>query len=242
MIDPSLGENNDAPNYRLMILIVEDDQVLNQNIHAALTAEGYQVDQAFDGFIAEKYLKKNSYECVLLDINLPHKNGYELCKSFRQYNTHTPVLLLTAFDELEDKVQGFESGADDYLTKPFYIKELLMRIQALIKRSAGMNNSQQDVLMAGDIIIHQRKKTVERNGQPIRLTPREYQILLRLMQAAGEPVSKQELIREIWGNTFDANTNNIEVFINFLRNKVDKPFATQRIKTKIGYGYYLETE
>lgn len=223
-----------------MILLVEDDKVLNENIREALVAEGYQVDQAFDGFIAEKLLKKGTYHCVILDINLPLKNGYEVCKSFRQFNTTTPVLLLTAFDELEDKVQGFESGADDYLTKPFFIKELLMRVQALIKRSATNSAPANDVIVAGDLVIHQRLKTVSRAGKDIKLTPREYQILLRLVTANGEPVSKQLLIQEIWGSVFDANTNNIEVFINFLRNKIDKPFGKQSIKTKVGYGYYYE--
>lgn len=222
-----------------MILIVEDDKVLNENIRSALEAEGFQVAQAFDGFIAEKLLKKNDYECVILDINLPLKNGYEVCKSFRQYNSSSPVLLLTAFDELEDKVQGFESGADDYLTKPFFIKELLMRISALIKRSARKNEVN-DILVVGDLVVNQRIKSVNRSGKEIKLTPREYQILLRLMLAAGEPVPKQLLIQEIWGSAFEANTNTIEVFINFLRNKIDKPFDKKIIKTKVGYGYYLE--
>jgi DNA-binding response OmpR family regulator len=224
-----------------MILLVEDDKVLNENIREALIAEGYQVDQAFDGFIAEKMLKKGTYQCVILDINLPLKNGYEVCKSFRQFNTTTPVLLLTAFDELEDKVQGFESGADDYLTKPFFTKELLMRVQALIKRSSANNTPLNDVIVAGDLVINQRLKTVTRAGQEVKLTPREYQILYRLVTANGEPVSKQLLIQEIWGSVFDANTNNIEVFINFLRNKIDKPFGKQSIKTKVGYGYYYES-
>ncbi len=223
-----------------MILIVEDDKEINENIRESLMAEGFQVDQAFDGFIAEKFLKKGNYECVILDINLPIKNGYEVCKSFRQYNTSTPVLLLTAFDELEDKVQGFESGADDYLTKPFFVKELLMRVNALIKRSANNSSNKSDTLIAGDLVLNQKSKTVSRSGQDIKLTPREYQILLKLMLATGEPVSKQELIKEIWGSVFDANTNNIEVFINFLRNKIDKPFGKGMIKTKVGFGYYLE--
>lgn len=223
----------------MTILVVEDDTILNQNIKESLTAEKFMVEQAYDGFIAEKLLRKNAYDCVVLDVNIPNKNGFELCQTFRTYNTTTPVLFLTAFDELDDKVQGYESGADDYLTKPFYQKELLMRIQALVKRKTGAQ-SQNDILTWHDIVIRQKTKTVLRNNQELKLTPREYQILVTLLLAKGEVVSKKELIKEIWGSAFDANTNNIEVFINFLRNKVDKPFDKQLIKTKVGYGYYLD--
>lgn len=223
----------------MTILIVEDDTVLNQNIKESLTAESFAVEQAYDGFIAEKLLRKNTYDCVVLDVNIPNKNGFELCKTFRTYNTTTPVLFLTAFDELDDKVQGYESGADDYLTKPFFQKELLMRIRALVKRKASAH-PQNDTLTWHDVVIRQKTKTVFRNNQELKLTPREYQILLTLVLAKGEVVSKKELIKEIWGSAFDANTNNIEVFINFLRNKVDKPFGKQLIKTKVGYGYYLD--
>jgi DNA-binding response OmpR family regulator len=219
--------------------VIEDDTVLNQNIKESLTAEKFTVEQAYDGFIAEKLLRKNIYDCVVLDVNIPNKNGFELCQTFRTYNTSTPVLFLTAFDELDDKVQGYESGADDYLTKPFFQKELLMRIQALVKRK-NTTQPQNNTLTWHDIVIKQNAKTVFRNNQELKLTPREYQILATLVSAKGEVVSKKELIREIWGSAFDANTNNIEVFINFLRNKVDKPFDKQLIKTKVGYGYYLD--
>ncbi len=223
----------------MTVLVVEDDTVLSQNIKASLTAEGFTVEQAYDGFIAEKLLRKNQYDCVVLDVNIPNKNGFELCKSFRTYNTTTPVLFLTAFDDLDDKVQGYESGADDYLTKPFFQKELLMRIQALARRHTAAQ-PQHDTLTWHDVVIRQKNKTVHRANHEVKLTPREYQILLTLVLAKGEVVSKKELIKEIWGSTFDANTNNIEVFINFLRNKVDKPFDKQLIKTKVGYGYYLD--
>lgn len=223
----------------MTILIVEDDTVLNQNIRELLAAENFTVEQAYDGFIAEKLLKKNSYDCVVLDVNIPNKNGFELCKTFRTYNTITPVLFLTAFDELEDKVQGYDSGADDYLTKPFFQKELLLRIQSLLKRHAT-TSPVSDTITWQDVVIHQKARTVFRNNIELKLTPREYQILLTLVLAKGEVVSKKDLIKEIWGSAFDANTNNIEVFINFLRNKVDKPFNKQLIKTKVGYGYYLD--
>lgn len=226
----------------MKILLAEDDLTMSTNIRNALQESGFDVEIAHDGLMAEKLLKRSAFDCVILDINLPHRNGYEICQYFRSFNKSTPVLLLTAFDELEDKVQGYESGADDYLTKPFYMKELVMRILSLIKRSpSGSAGEQADTLVFEDIVIQRRSKTVKRNDIPLTLTPREYQILLKLMLAQGETVSKQELIREIWGGSFDANTNTIEVYINFLRNKIDKPFDKQLIRTKVGYGYYLDS-
>ena len=159
------------------VLIVEDDLDLNNNIRDALRDEQLIVDCAFDGKIASKFLKKESYDCVILDINLPGKNGYEVCSLFRQYNTSTPVLMLTAFHELDDKVQGFESGADDYLTKPFYMKELLLRIQSLIRRKLNVTNEvNQDINILGDIVINTSIQKVSRQGTEVMLTPREYQI------------------------------------------------------------------
>lgn len=178
-----------------------------------------------------------------MDINLPKKNGYDLCKDFRQYDNHTPVLMLTAFDELEDKIKGFDSGADDYLTKPFFMKELTMRINSLLKRSQSQSeNNSSELIIASDIIIHTAQKNVKRQNQEIQLTPREYQILVNLCQHQGEIISKNELIKEIWGSSLDLNTNTIEVYVNFLRNKIDKPFGKNSIKTKIDYGYYLDVE
>lgn len=222
------------------ILLVEDDSTLNRNIREYLQQEALETEVVFDGQLAEKLMKKKRFDCIILDVNLPYKNGYELCREFRTYNTSTPVLMLTAFDELEDKVKGYDCGADDYLTKPFYMKELAMRIHALIKRnSAPASEDSQEVIVVQDVVINQRLKTVKRNDTEIILTPREYQILLKLALAKGELVDKQELVKEIWGGSFEANTNTIEVYINFLRKKIDKPFGNPLIKTKIGYGYYL---
>ena len=224
------------------ILIIEDDPDLNRNIKEAFNEEQIETDVAFDGLIAEKFLKKGNYDCVILDINLPGKNVYDICSDFRIYNTSTPVLMLTAFDELEDKVQGFNSGTDDYLTKPFYMKELILRVQALIKRRNAENllPENSEAVTFDDIVIHPKTTKVLRQGTELTLTAREYQILLRLVQAKGELVLKRDLIKEIWGTSFDANTNTIEVYINFLRKKVDKPFSKDSIKTKVGFGYYLE--
>ncbi len=225
----------------MKILIIEDDHTLSQNIGEALKAESMVVQVVYDGLLAERMLKKESFDCVVMDVNLPGRNGFDLCSRFRKYNTQTPVLMLTAFSELEDKVQGFDCGADDYLTKPFFMRELVLRIQSLVKRS-GNNDAQQHstVLTAGDITLNTAQKKVFRLGTEISLTPREYQILYRLMENAGEVVSKSDLIERIWGSSFQANTNTIEVYMNFLRNKLDKPFGKNTIKTRIGYGYYVD--
>lgn len=228
----------------MTILIIEDDQTLSHNISQALKAENLTTEVVYDGLLAERMLKKNTFDCIVMDVNLPGKNGFDLCSDFRLYNSSTPVIMLTAFGELEDKIQGFDCGADDYLTKPFYMRELLLRIHSLLKRnkttaSSSENNS---MLVAKDITLNDALKKVTRNGQEILLTPREYQILFRLMEKNGEIVSKTELIKEIWGNSFDANTNTIEVYISFLRNKLDKPFNKNTIKTKVGYGYFLDVQ
>lgn len=227
----------------MRILVIEDEVTLNKNISNALLAEDFIVESVFDGFLAERLLKKEAFDCIVMDINLPKKNGYDLCKEFRRYNTCTPVLMLTAFAELEDKIEGFDSGADDYLTKPFFMKELMMRINSLVKRSrSNPDYNFQEIIRASDITINMAQKKVTRQNQDISLTPREYQILVKLCKNQGEIISKNELIKEIWGTSLDVNTNTVEVYVNFLRNKIDKPFLKNSIKTKIGYGYYFEAE
>ena len=228
----------------MKVLIIEDDPTLNKNIREALKAENFSSESVFDGQLAERILKRESFDCIIMDINLPGKNGFDLCSEFRIYNTHTPVLMLTAFSELEDKVKGFDCGADDYLTKPFFMRELVLRVNSLVKRSRNQtrNSPENEVIIADDITIHPAQKTVFRQGKEISLTPREYEILLMLAKNKEEVISKADLMKEIWGTSFDTNTNTVEVYINFLRNKVDKPFGKNSIKTKIGFGYYFDPE
>lgn len=230
----------------MKVLVIEDDKVLSKNIQGALEMEDYTVDVAIDGHLGETKLLENNYDCIILDVNLPGKSGFEIAREFRKRNTMSPILLLTAYDQLEDKIEGYNSGADDYLTKPFYMKELALRIHSLIKRTKITEESNQAPALADiivkDIVIDQKNKQITKCGKKISLTPREYQILLKLALAGGEVVSKKELIKEIWGSVFDHNTNTVEVYVNFLRNKIDKPFKDQMIKTRIGYGYYLNLE
>ncbi|MBX3253560.1 MAG: response regulator transcription factor [Chitinophagaceae bacterium] len=228
----------------MKVLIVEDDSTLSKNIARALTAEGIATEAVFDGLLAERILKKEYFDCVVMDVNLPGKTGFDVCRDFRNFNAATPVLMLTAFSELDDKVKGYDCGADDYLTKPFYMRELILRINSLIKRNKTQNIAARgnDTITVDDIIIQPGIKKVFRQGSEISLTRREYQVLMKLCEHKGEVVSKNDLVKEIWGTSFDANTNTIEVYVNFLRNKLDKPFGKNTIRTRIGYGYYLETE
>lgn len=228
----------------MKVLIIEDDPTLNKNIYDALLAENIKAESVFDGLLAEKILKKSTFDCIIMDVNLPGKTGFDLCKNFRAFNTQTPILMLTAFSELEDKIKGFDCGADDYLTKPFFMRELLLRVNSLVKRNKNNkdNTTKNNSILVSDISIFPAQKKVIRQGKEISLTPREYQILLMLCENKGEVISKKELMKEIWGTSFDTNTNTLEVYISFLRNKVDKPFGKNSIKTKVGYGYYIDTE
>jgi DNA-binding response OmpR family regulator len=221
------------------ILLVEDDVNIAADLKSRLTDEGFSVEVLYDGLLAEKIIGRQSFDCIILDINIPGKNGLEVCRSIRNQHIGSPVLMLTAFGEVEDKLQGFESGADDYLTKPFYFKELLARIKALLKRGTSQNNLHQLITLE-DLIVDLTTKKVTRDGQSIKLTAREFEIIATLASAKGNTVSKKELIQKIWGTSVEVNTNTIEVFINSIRNKIDKNFPIKLLHTRPGFGYYLK--
>ncbi|MDF5689555.1 response regulator transcription factor [Aquirufa aurantiipilula] len=227
---------------QVKILLVEDDPRICQNIHDYFFQEGYLVEIAREGLTAQKLMEEKVYDAIVLDINLPYKDGLTLCKEFRQVNSHTPILMLTAFDDLDDKMHGFEVGADDYLTKPFFMREVMARIKALLKRSKNQPIPESvSIIQMEDLTIDLGTQSVSRGKTPINLTPREFNLLLKLANAKGKLVTKRELNRDIWGGSLDENNNTIEVYINFLRKKIDKPFATNLIKTKVGFGYYLSS-
>jgi DNA-binding response OmpR family regulator len=220
------------------ILIVEDDVNLSADLKAQLQEEGYYSEQVYDGSIADRMISRENYDLILLDINIPGINGYDLCKRIRAKNIHTPVLMLTAFGEVEDKVNGFESGADDYLSKPFFMKELMARIKVLIKRQYN-SDAKPDQLSIDTLLIFPQKKLVSRNNMTIKLTAREFSLLLALAKANGNPVSKKDLMKHVWGTSVDVNTNTVEVFINSLRNKIDRDFPVKLLHTRTGFGYCL---
>lgn len=222
----------------LQILIAEDDVNIAADLKSRLQQEGFEAEVVFDGTLAEKIIARKSFDCIILDINMPGKNGLEVCKSLREQKITTPVLMLTAFGEVEDKVLGFESGADDYLTKPFFFKELLMRIKALVKRGPR-HDEVSELITLHNLVINVSSKKVTRADVPLKLTAREFEILTTLAAAKGDAVSKKDLIRKIWGTLVQVNTNTIEVFINSLRNKVDKNHEVKLIHTRPGFGYFL---
>jgi two-component system copper resistance phosphate regulon response regulator CusR len=225
---------------QISILLAEDEVKLNQIIKTELASKGYKIDAVLNGLDAETLISKNNYSLILLDIGLPGKTGLQLCKLIRLKSKRVPIIMLTAFGEVQDKVDAFELGADDYIVKPFHFDELLARIKALLKRAAKPNNNDDIILKLADLEIHNKTKTVYRAGQEIALTAKEFSFLKLLVENRGKVISKQEILEKVWDLSFDTGTNTIEVYINFLRNKIDKPFEEKLICTKSGFGYYIK--
>ena len=221
------------------ILLAEDEPKLGQIIQEELTRQGYQTDVAFDGNIAEKLFQQHSYSLVLLDVNLPYKNGLALCKEFREAKKNVPIIMLTALGEISDKIHAFNLGADDYIVKPFHFNELFARIKVFLKRSDSVSEITEKIVV-GDLEIDLLDKTVIKNGKIINLTAKEFALLALLAKSNGKVISKVDILEKVWGLSFDTGTNTIEVYISFLRNKIDKPFETKLIHTKPGFGYFLK--
>lgn len=226
----------ETTSYR--ILLAEDEPKLGQIIQEELTAQGYQTDVAYDGLVAEKLFTDHVYSLVLLDVNLPYKNGFALCKEFREANPNVPIIMLTALGEISDKLDAFNLGADDYIVKPFHFNELFARIKVFLKRAES--GDQVEKLATSDLEIDLLNKNVTRGKTNITLTAKEFALLVVLVRAKGRVVSKLEILEQVWGLSFDTGTNTIEVYISFLRNKVDKPFSTKLIHTKPGFGYFVK--
>lgn len=223
------------------ILLLEDDDVLSKEISTFLKTKEFFCDTVFDGHVFFRQLNLQSYSMYLLDINVPGMNGLEVCKKIRSTDKSTPILILTAYGEIQDKFDAFQYGADDYLVKPFHLDELYIRIMAMLRRSTQPQDSN-DMISIEDLTINLTEMKVKRGNQPIELTPKEYQLLVLLAKAKGRTLSKQTIAEQIWDIHFDTNLNTIEVYINFLRKKVDKDFAKKIIHTRPGFGYYLSSE
>jgi two-component system, OmpR family, copper resistance phosphate regulon response regulator CusR len=221
------------------ILLAEDEPKLGQIIQEELTRQGYHTDVAFDGLIAEKLFQQHTYSLVLLDVNLPYKNGLALCKEFREAKKNIPIIMLTALGEISDKIDAFNLGADDYIVKPFHFNELFARIKVFLKRTDSANETAEKIVV-GDLEIDLLDKTVTKGTKVINLTAKEFALLALLARSNGKVISKQEILEKVWGLSFDTGTNTIEVYISFLRNKIDKPFETKLIHTKPGFGYFLK--
>lgn len=221
------------------ILVVEDEQKVAAFIRKGLEELQYKVDVAYDGAIGKRLALTNQYDAIVLDVNLPQMNGYDLCKEIRTVNTKVPVLMLTALGTTDDKLSGFEAGADDYLIKPFEFRELVARLKALLKRSVNVGNLG-NVLKVADLELNIDSKTVRRAGKKIDLTAKEFLLLEYLMRNKGKVISRVDIAEKIWEITFDTGTNVIDVYVNFLRKKIDKDFHPKLIYTQIGMGYVLK--
>jgi len=224
----------------MKILLVEDEHKVASFITKGLTENGYMVDLAVDGAEAERMAETNEYDLIILDLMLPKKSGFVVCRNIRQYNEKIPILVLTALDSTDDKVEIFEKGADDYLVKPFAFKELLIRIKALIRRSQG--TEVRSVIQIADLELDMTYKTVHRDGKEIKLTAKEYALLKYLMLNRKRVLSKTEIAEKVWETSFDTESNNVEVYINFLRRKVDRNFPKKLIHTVVGMGYVMKEE
>lgn len=220
----------------MKILLVEDEERLASFIRKGMSAEGYDVEIAYDGRIGLSLFHKDSYDTIILDVNLPHINGFELCRLIRSENETVPVLMLTALDSLADKSEGFNAGADDYLAKPFEFQELLLRIRALTRRHTS---KQKQLLQLADLELNLDTQTVTRAGKRIDLTTREYALMEYLMQNKGKIISRVDISERVWNLNFDSNTNVIDVYISYLRKKIDKGFSPKLLHTIVGMGYVL---
>jgi DNA-binding response OmpR family regulator len=220
----------------MRILVADDDRPVASFIAKGLAAEHYVVDVANDGeealFLAEHY----DYDLLILDLNLPKLDGLSVLQQIRTRKPHIGVLVLTGKIDVGDRVRGLDLGADDYLTKPFSLAELLARVRAVLRRSTRPYEA---VLQVEDLVLDRMHRTVARAGRPIELTPKEFALLEFLMQNAHRPVSRSRIIEHVWNLAFDTSTNVVDVYINYLRKKVDQGFSRRLIRTVRGVGYQI---
>ncbi|TGE25254.1 response regulator transcription factor [Hymenobacter aquaticus] len=222
----------------MKLLLVEDEPKLASFVKKGFENEGYEIEVAYDGRMGLSLAQKQPYDLVILDVNLPYINGFELCRLIKQQVPHQPVLMLTALDSLDDKVSGFEAGTDDYLVKPFAFQELLMRTRVLTRRYADAAAGQR-LLRIADLEFDLDSKAVTRNGQRIDLTTKEYSLLEYLLLNRGKVISRVDIAERVWELNFDTNTNVIDVYVSHLRKKLDKGYDVKLIHTVVGMGYVL---
>ncbi|BAK35821.1 putative two-component system response regulator [Microlunatus phosphovorus NM-1] len=223
----------------MKILLVEDEQRLAAVVKDGLRAEGFEADIVSDGVIGLWAATENSYDAIVLDIMLPGLNGYDVLKKLRARKVWTPVLMLTAKDGDYDQTDAFDLGADDYLTKPFSFMILVARLRALIRRGAP---ARPVLITVGTLAMDPGRRAVERDGTPISLTAREFGLLHFLMRNAGDVVSKAEILDNVWDSAFEGSDNIVEVYIGYLRRKIDAPFGLSTLHTVRGLGYRLDAD
>ncbi len=221
----------------MRVLIIEDERKLSNIVRKGLIEEGFAVDQAFDGEEGQYLAESESYDLIILDVMLPKINGLDVCRSLRNKKITTPILMLTAKTTVEDKVEGLNVGANDYLSKPFAFTELKARLQALLRRS---HNQTQTTLQADDLEVDPVKHTAKRGNKTISLTPKEFSILEFLLRHQNEVVTRTQITEHVWDYNFDALSNVVDVFVATLRKKVDSGFKNKLIQTVHGVGYKIE--
>ncbi len=223
------------------ILIIEDEKRVADLLSEGLHECGYETLVAYDGEMGLRLFRSSDVDAVISDVVLPGINGFELCKQIRDAGRDTPILMLTALGTADDKLEGFDAGADDYMVKPFDFRELVARLKVLTKRG-HVQKTLSPVRTYADVSIDTARHTAMRNGTPLRLTPKEYNLMLYLVENAERVISRTEIAEKVWDTHFDTGTNFIDVCVNYLRKKVDAPFAKKLIHTRPGVGFILIDE
>jgi len=224
------------------ILIIEDDQRVAELIKRGLTEQEFNCDVAYDGLLGLKMILHNEYDLVITDIILPKMDGLDLSREIRSLKPNMPIIMLTALGTTDDKIEGFDAGADDYMVKPFEMRELIVRIRVLLKRYKNNAAVSGSLLKFHDLEMNLHTKIVRRNAIEISLTPKEFKLLEYMIQNAERVLSRNEIADKVWDTQFDTGTNFIDVYINYLRKKVDKDFDKKLIHTKSGMGFVLKLE
>lgn len=225
----------------MKILLIEDEPKVASFIKQGLEEQSYTVSIAYDGFFGHKLATENEFDVIIMDLMIPYMNGLELCKKLREEDIKTPILMLTALASTDDKVAGLEIGADDYMVKPFEFRELLARIKSLSKRFTDNIHSSK-VLKIADLEMNLDQKSVRRSGKNIELTAKEFSLLEFMLRNKNKVVSRAEISEKVWDIHFDTGTNVIDVYVNFLRKKVDKDFDKKLIHTMVGMGYVVRAD
>lgn len=226
----------------IRILVVEDNERVSSVLRKSLESQKYDVVVAADAEVALKEVKRYDFNLAILDIMLPRMNGITLSKLLKEKYPQMPIIMLTALGKIDEKIAGFDAGADDYMVKPFDVRELYARVSVLLKRNQEAIQRDSDLMHYDNLTINVRSKMVWRNRHKIQLTPKEYDLLVFFMKHADNLLTRDEIARNVWGKSFDTGTNYIDVYINYLRKKVDKDFDQKLIHTKSGHGFILSNK
>ncbi|MDM1043436.1 response regulator transcription factor [Myroides sp. 1354] len=228
-------------NLLTQILVIEDDTRVAELLQRSLQDQNFTVDVAYDGYMGKKLALQKKYQLIITDVILPKINGIDLCKELKQTLPNTPIIMLTALGTTDDKVEGFDAGADDYLVKPFELRELYVRIRALLKRFENATETSNPILKYADLEIDLHQKKFKRAGQEIHLTPKEFNLMQYMMENPERVLSRAEISEKVWDTHFDTGTNFIDVYINYLRKKIELDVNNKLIHTKSGMGFILKS-